>query len=90
MGKLNNICTQVQYCVKSDYKFDCGECDDGYFVNNNNCVSDSIQGDTYKNYKVVYYNQDHCSKCKSNYNLKEEDNFVTAKKKIIINAQKFK
>ena len=74
LGKLDNKCTPVEFCIKSNYNYDCEECDEHYFVNNNNCIIDTIQGDVFKNCKVVFYNQEHCSICKSNYYLKEEDN----------------
>jgi hypothetical protein len=74
LGKLDNKCSEVQYCIKSDYKYDCEECEDNYFVSNNKCIKDDIQGETFKNCKIVFYNQEHCSQCKNNYYLNLEDN----------------
>ena len=74
LGKLDNKCTPVEFCIKSNYNYDCEECDEHYFVNNNNCIIDTIQGEVFKNCKVVFFNQEHCSICKSNFYLNEEDN----------------
>ena len=73
LGKLDNKCTTVENCIKSNFNYDCEECDDNYFANNNNCIRDDIRGETFKNCKIVYYKQDKCSQCKSNYYLNEED-----------------
>ena len=80
LGKLDNRCSKVENCIKSDYKYDCEECDDNYFLNNSKCINDDIRGDTFKNCKIVFNNQDHCSQCKNNYYLNEKDNLCYSNK----------
>ena len=81
LGKNDHKCTDVENCIQSDFNYNCEECDDNYFVNNNVCISDTIQGDVYKNCKIVYYGQEQCSKCKNNYYLKEEDHLCYSNEK---------
>jgi hypothetical protein len=38
------------------------------------CVKEDIQGDTFKNCKIAFYNQNHCSICRDNYYLYQPDN----------------
>ena len=73
LGKIDNKCTNIEYCIKSDFNYNCEECDDNYYVTNNVCIKDDIQGDKYKNCKTVFYNQEDCSICKNNYYLNETD-----------------
>ena len=73
LGKIDNKCTQIEHCIKSNYNYDCEECDDKYFVENNVCVQDNIRGNTFLNCKQVFYNQQHCSICKNNYYINETD-----------------
>ena len=73
LGK-DNKCTNIQNCIKSDYKYECQECEEGFFVSMDQCVKEDIQGDTFKNCKIAFYNQNHCSKCRDNYYLYQPDN----------------
>ena len=81
LGRIDNKCTEIEYCIKSNYNYNCEECDDHYFVSNNKCINDDIRGDTFKNCKMVFYNQDHCSICKNNYYLNDDDNLCYSNEK---------
>ena len=75
LGKKDNKCTNIEYCIKSNYNYECEECDDKYFVKDNNCLNEMINPDgRFKNCKVSFYYDDYCSQCKSNFYLDEKDN----------------
>ena len=73
LGKLDNKCTSIEHCSKSNFNYQCEECDDHFFLYQGNCYNDSIKGDTYKNCKIVYSGINHCSECKNGFYIDYTD-----------------
>ena len=76
LGRLDNKCTTVKNCIKSDFNYNCEECDDGYFLYAyEKCVNDTEMGGKYKNCKIVLSYDDKCSECKKGFYL-DETNYL--------------
>ena len=75
LGKLDNKCTNIENCSRSDYKYVCQECDDGYYLyGTQKCINDDEYDGKYKNCKLVSDKTDICTECKIHFYLDKTDN----------------
>ena len=76
LGELDDKCTNVKNCAKSDSNYYCEECNDGFFLYGYDvCVDDNEIDGKYKNCKRVPYTTQICSECKDGFYLDETDDY---------------
>ena len=69
---LDNICTNIEHCIYSDYDYACIECEDGYYYDklNDKCME---MNDIFLNCKYSCPLGDKCCECKKDYYLNSTD-----------------
>ena len=70
---LDNRCTDIEFCIYSDFYNNCKECEENYFFNKDSELCEEIVNDTLLNCKMSDYSGTKCQECKNNYYLSDID-----------------
>ena len=69
----HNICSNVEYCIYSNTNFECIECEENYYYDENKEICDKSEKNV-ENCKYSEFNGKVCDKCKDGFYLNLKDN----------------